>query len=87
VTIEQFEELLTESDVAAQFKIPKVTLQQSRHHKRWPLKYIKLGRLVRYRASDVRAFLEARTRCGIHPAAPPPRKRKPKALPTHGRRA
>jgi len=80
MTVAEFEELFTESDISKQFKIPETTLQKARHHRRWPLKYIKVGRLVRYRASDVRAFLAARTHSGVEPAPPKPRKRKPKAL-------
>ena len=79
MTIDDFEQLLTEKDVIKQFKLRKTSLQQARHHKRLPLKFIKIGRLVRYRPSDVRAFLEAATRSGLEPDAPAPRKCKLKA--------
>jgi hypothetical protein len=77
MTIEDFEQLLTEKDVIKKFKLKKTSLQQARFHKRWPLRYLKIGRLVRYRASDIRAFLEAATRSGLEPDAPAPRKRSP----------
>ena len=37
------------------------TLQVWRSTKRYPLPYLKIGRLVRYRQSDLDAFLKART--------------------------
>ena len=37
------------------------TLTARRTNKRYPLRYIKCGRLVRYRPEDVEAFLEERT--------------------------
>jgi hypothetical protein len=81
VTIDDFEDLLTEKDVIKKFKLKLTSLQQARHHKRWPLKYLKIGRLVRYRASDIRAFLEAATQSGLEPEAPAPRKRSAQAAP------
>lgn len=85
MTIEDFEQLLTEKDVIKKFKLRPTSLQQARHHKRWPLRYLKIGRLVRYRASDIREFLEASTKSGLEPDSPPPRKRKPKAHTKHQR--
>ncbi|MFZ3332634.1 MAG: helix-turn-helix domain-containing protein [Candidatus Acidiferrales bacterium] len=86
MTSEDFEQLLTEKDVIRKFKLKRTTLQQVRHHKRWPLRYLKIGRLVRYRESDIRAFLEASTKSGLEPEAPPPRKRTPKSAAKRGHR-
>jgi hypothetical protein len=86
MSVEQFEELLTEQDVSKQFKIPAVTLQQARHYERWGLKFIKIGKLVRYRRKDVLDFLAAQTRTGTHPAPPRPRKRKPKLTGRRGQK-
>jgi excisionase family DNA binding protein len=46
---------------AAEFLgISKETLAMWRCTKRYPLPYIKVGRLVRYREADLAAFLESR---------------------------
>ena len=54
------QELLTTREVAKLLKIAYSTLLTWRCTKRYPLKYIKVGRRVLYRYSDVIAFLESR---------------------------
>jgi predicted DNA-binding transcriptional regulator AlpA len=61
------EPLLTEQNVADTYHIAKETLQQWRHHRRYKLPFIKIGRLVRYRQSDVEAFVASRTVTDIEP--------------------
>ncbi len=53
--------LLTEQQAAEIIGVKPTTLQVWRTTKRYPLAYVKAGRLVRYRASAVEAFIEART--------------------------
>jgi excisionase family DNA binding protein len=50
------------SDEAAQYLgVSPATLATWRCRKNYPLNYVKIGALVRYRRSDLDAFLEART--------------------------
>jgi excisionase family DNA binding protein len=53
--------LLSEAEAAAQLGVKKTTLQIWRSTKRYPLPYVKVGRLVRYRQSGLDAFIAART--------------------------
>ena len=53
--------LLSQNEVAEMLGVLPCTLQSWRVTHRYPLKYIKCGRLVRYRLSDVEEFLQART--------------------------
>jgi predicted DNA-binding transcriptional regulator AlpA len=53
--------LLNEQQAADILSTKPGTLQVWRSTKRYPLPYVKIGRLVRYRKSDVEAFLVART--------------------------
>jgi excisionase family DNA binding protein len=55
------QELLTTREVAKLLKTAYSTLLTWRTTKRYPLKYIKVGRKVLYRRSDVMSFLESRT--------------------------
>lgn len=55
------ETLLTPSQVADALGVNLTTLEAWRSTRRYPLQFVKVGRLVRYRAADVAAFLEART--------------------------
>lgn len=55
--------LLTEHEAANILNVKVKTLQNWRSTKRYGLKYIKLGTLVRYRMSDLLAFLDSRA-CG-----------------------
>jgi len=53
--------LLTEAETANQLNTKSETLAVWRSTKRYPLPYIKIGRSVRYRQGDVRAFIKSRT--------------------------
>lgn len=53
--------LLDEKQAAAALGVSANTLQVWRCTRRYPLAYVKIGRNVRYRASAVEAFLQART--------------------------
>ena len=53
--------LRTEVESALFLGVKPTTLQIWRCTKRYPLPYIKVGRLVRYRQSDLEAFLRGRT--------------------------
>lgn len=53
-------DLIDEATLAARLGISRSTLQSWRYAKRGP-RYIKLGRLVRYRKLDVDAYLRAQT--------------------------
>jgi hypothetical protein len=48
--------LLTPADVADRLGISTATLATWRCTKRYPLSYVKVGRLVRYRIADLEAF-------------------------------
>ncbi len=48
--------LLTPQDVANRLGVSTTTLSTWRCTKRYPLPYVKVGRLVRYRLVDVDAF-------------------------------
>ena len=48
--------LLTPQDVADRLGISITTLATWRCTKRYPLTYVKVGRLVRYRLADVESF-------------------------------
>ena len=55
----RLETLLTPDEAAAVLKVSVGTLGVWRSVKRYPdLKYIKVGRSVRYRESDLKAFIE-----------------------------
>ena len=53
--------LLTEAEAADYLSVEPQTLCAWRCTKRYDLRFIKVGRLVRYRPEDVEAFLEERT--------------------------
>jgi predicted DNA-binding transcriptional regulator AlpA len=53
-------DLLTEAEAAEFFGVERKTLSVWRSTKRYPLAYIKVGRLIRYSRSDLIAFLESR---------------------------
>ena len=52
--------LLTPQDVADRLGVSTTTLSTWRCTKRYPLAYVKVGRLVRYRVTDLDAFEIAR---------------------------
>lgn len=58
------------------------TLSNWRHEKRYPLRFVKIGSHIRYRRTDIEAFLASRTATGTNPkkfrAAKPKRRRVPK---------
>jgi excisionase family DNA binding protein len=53
--------LLTPAEVAAQLRVSVGTLAVWRCTKRYPLKFLKIGHAVRYRAADVEEFLRQGT--------------------------
>jgi excisionase family DNA binding protein len=53
--------LLTPKDVADRLGVSITTLATWRCTKRYALTYVKIGRLVRYRLSDVEAFETSRS--------------------------
>jgi excisionase family DNA binding protein len=53
-------ELLSEKEAAAKLNVTPGTLSVWRATKRYALRYIKIGRKVRYRPQDIEAFIEAR---------------------------
>ena len=55
------DELLDEPKLAARLAVSRATLQSWRYAGRGP-RYIKIGRLIRYRVADVDAYLRAQTR-------------------------
>jgi len=57
----QRDPLLTEDQAAELLGVKPTTLQVWRSTKRYPLPYVKSGRLVRYRASAIEAFINSRT--------------------------
>ena len=54
-------DLIDECTLAVRLGISRSTLQSWRYERRGP-RYIKIGRLVRYRSADVDAYLNAQTR-------------------------
>lgn len=54
-------ELVDEASLAARLGISRSTLQSWRYSGRGP-RWIKLGRLIRYRVTDIDAYLDANTR-------------------------
>ncbi|PZU51599.1 MAG: hypothetical protein DI561_16200 [Thauera sp.] len=56
----QPEELLTAKQAAAFLKVKPGTLACWRTTKRYPLKYTRVGKSIRYRLSDLQAFLASR---------------------------
>lgn len=58
----QSQKLLTPRQVADQLGVTPHTLAVWRSEQRYPLKYVKVGRLVRYRCADVERFIQGRIR-------------------------
>jgi excisionase family DNA binding protein len=54
-------DLLDNNQAASYIGVTSRTLEVWRCTKRYPIPYIKVGRLVRYRRADLDAFLESRT--------------------------
>ncbi len=61
-------QLLTSEQAAQQLGVTSGTLSVWRCCRRYPLKFVKIGRKVRYNAEDIEAFIRARTMPGV--AAP-----------------
>jgi len=59
---ETFPKLLTANEVSALLGVSPGTLQVWRSTKRYPLKYLKIGGLVRYRESDLIEFMRGRVK-------------------------
>tara|TARA_Y100001960_G_C14265218_1_gene629476 strand:+ start:439 stop:654 length:216 start_codon:yes stop_codon:yes gene_type:complete len=53
--------LLKPADVAEILGVTKETLNVWRCTKRYPLKYIKIGRNVLYKLEDIQAYIESQT--------------------------
>ena len=60
------DKLLTSEEAAEQLGVTLSTLCVWRSTKRYPLPYIKVGRLVRYRVEDLEDFLQQRMRNITH---------------------
>ena len=56
--VRSMNEALTESDAAARLGLKVATLRAWRHQRRGPA-FVRLGRAIRYLASDLDEFLEA----------------------------
>ena len=52
--------LLTQAQAAELLTLKPATLEVWRSTKRYALRYVKVGRFVRYRLSDVEAFIRSR---------------------------
>jgi predicted DNA-binding transcriptional regulator AlpA len=59
-SINRNSDLLTEVEAASFLGLEPKTLAVWRSTKRYPLSYVKVGRLVRYYRSDLQDFLESR---------------------------
>jgi len=58
----RMEHLLTVDDLAKIFKLQRSWVYGRIHRGELPFPYLKIGRYVRFRASDVEAYLESVTR-------------------------
>lgn len=56
-----FDRMLTEDEAAAALGLKSQTLSAWRSLQRYDLPYVRVGRLVRYRLSDVQAFVNRNT--------------------------
>ncbi len=54
-------ELLTEREAAQALHVSPKTLPAWRSTRRYPLKFVKIGRRVYYKREDLQKFIEART--------------------------
>jgi excisionase family DNA binding protein len=57
-TILDLPKLLTPRETAEILRVSEGTLAQWRHHKRYSLAFLRLGRAIRYRAEAVAEFLQ-----------------------------
>ena len=65
IDIPTYDPLLPQKDTAAMLGVEESTLVGWRYHKRYNLPYIKIGKLIRYRKSDVLAFIDFCAHGGI----------------------
>ncbi|MHB0955906.1 MAG: helix-turn-helix transcriptional regulator [Pirellulaceae bacterium] len=65
VTLDSPDQLIDAEETSSILSVTTGTLAVWRSEKRYDLPYIKVGRRVRYRLSDVRAWLESRTQAGV----------------------
>lgn len=59
------DKLLTQEEAAELLGVLPKTLQAWRTTQRYPLKFVKVGRCVRYKRQDITDFIEKRTFAGI----------------------
>lgn len=57
--------ILPPKEAAAMLGVAETTLATWRSKKSYPLRYIKMGKLIRYRAADILDFLERCNRSGL----------------------
>jgi len=69
-------ELIDAREAANRLQVTVETLAVWRCTRRYPLKFVKVGRKVRYRPADLEEFLDKRTQSGV---AEPARSRRRKA--------
>ena len=60
-------ELLTANETAKRLRCTYGGLAQARHHRRWPLAYVKIGRRIFYTRKSVEQFIADRTFPGDGP--------------------
>jgi excisionase family DNA binding protein len=60
IDVEKLLKLLTEQEAADLLTVSRGTLSVWRCARRYPLRYIKVGRAVRYRESDILQFIASR---------------------------
>jgi len=58
-------ELLDTQEAARRLDVTPGTLMVWRSTKRYPLKFVRIGRKVRYRPSDIEEFIDKRTMSGV----------------------
>lgn len=63
-------QLLNTQQAAAVLQVTPGTLMVWRSTKRYPLAYVRVGRSVRYRMSDIEQFLARRTMSGMSEVRP-----------------
>jgi len=71
--------LLNSNEAAQMLDVTPGTLSVWRATRRYPLKFVKVGRKVRYLASDIEEFLRSRTQSGVVEQPKPRRSRKSRA--------
>lgn len=67
---ETVSKLLTEDEAAKELRMSPATLATWRCTGRYPLRFIRMGRSVRYRMQDLEAFIRSRTVGADEPNTP-----------------